>query len=156
MRTQKNRKKLPAALLTLLLIFTTTATFAQSAKVVTMKGTNQLRFTVEHIEASPGQKITVKLTNDTTLPANAMSHDFVLLKQSTDPKAFATTAAKYKDQDYVAPGSKDQIIARTDMASGGQTVEVTFNAPKKPGDYTYICTFPGHYLAGMKGTLTVK
>jgi uncharacterized cupredoxin-like copper-binding protein len=33
---------------------------------------------------------------------------------------------------------------------------VTFTVPKKPGVYTFICTFPGHFAGGMKGTLTVK
>ena len=42
------------------------------------------------------------------------------------------------------------------LAGGGETVKVTFNAPKEPGEYLYLCTFPGHYLAGMKGLLVVK
>ncbi|HEU5090712.1 MAG TPA: plastocyanin/azurin family copper-binding protein, partial [Roseiflexaceae bacterium] len=33
--------------------------------------------------------------------------------------------------------------------------EVTFKAPA-PGTYTFLCTYPGHYAAGMKGTLTVE
>jgi azurin len=48
------------------------------------------------------------------------------------------------------------VLASTKMAGGGETVEVTFTAPKEPGEYLYICTFPGHYLAGMKGVLVVK
>ena len=48
------------------------------------------------------------------------------------------------------------MLANTTLAGNGETVEVTFTAPKAPGVYTYICTFPGHFLAGMKGTLTVK
>ena len=31
----------------------------------------------------------------------------------------------------------------------------TFTAPAA-GNYIFLCTFPGHYVAGMKGTLTVK
>jgi azurin len=30
-----------------------------------------------------------------------------------------------------------------------------FTAPKKPGDYPYICTFPGHWII-MKGVMVVK
>ncbi|HZJ18918.1 MAG TPA: plastocyanin/azurin family copper-binding protein [Pricia sp.] len=121
-----------------------------------MKGTDQLRFSVEKIEAAPGQKITVKLSNDTKFPAVAMSHNFVLLKQSADAKAFDKASTQHADNGYLAPELEDQIIAHTGMAGGGETVEVTFNAPEKPGEYIYICTFPGHFAAGMKGTLTVK
>jgi plastocyanin len=32
----------------------------------------------------------------------------------------------------------------------------SFGAPAKPGSYTYLCTFPGHFVAGMKGVLVVK
>ena len=42
------------------------------------------------------------------------------------------------------------------MAANGQEVSTTFKAPAKPGTYPYICTFPGHFFAGMKGTLIVK
>jgi len=26
----------------------------------------------------------------------------------------------------------------------------------KRGEYPYLCSFPGHYVGGMKGTLVVK
>jgi len=47
------------------------------------------------------------------------------------------------------------VIASTKMLGPGETATVTFTAPA-PGVYDYICTFPGHALAGMRGTLTVK
>jgi len=28
--------------------------------------------------------------------------------------------------------------------------------PAAPGSYPYVCTFPGHFVAGMKGNLVVK
>lgn len=38
----------------------------------------------------------------------------------------------------------------------GQGGKSTFRADLKSGDYTYLCTVPGHAAGGMKGTLTVK
>lgn len=142
--------------LMILILFASVPLYAQDAKVIEMEGTNQLRFSVENIEAKPGQKITVKLTTVSKLPPSAMAHNFVLLKSTADATKVAQTSAKYADNEYIAPEMKDQIIAYTDMGGGGETVEVTFTAPEKPGEYTYICTFPGHFMAGMKGTLTVK
>ena len=52
------------------------------------------------------------------------------------------------------PDSKD-ILAYTDMIDGGVEVELEFTAPEKPGDYEYVCTFPGHAFV-MRGVLTVK
>lgn len=156
MKTFKTASKLSALFLLMCTFLLSTNTFAQDVKVIKMEGHDNMRFSKEKITASPGQKITVELTIITKFPAAAMSHNFVLMKQSADEKAFAMSSAKYKTNQYIDPNKKDQVIAHTDMGSAGQTVKVTFIAPKKPGEYTYLCTFPGHYISGMKGTLTVK
>lgn len=39
------------------------------------------------------------------------------------------------------------------VGNGGTS---SFTANLKPGNYTFLCTVPGHAAAGMKGTLTVK
>ncbi len=140
----------------IIFLFLSANTLAQNPKMVAIKGTDQLKFSVENIQATPGQKITVKLTNESKFPAVSMSHNFVLLKQSADAEVFDKAGLTHAKNGYMDPKLKDQVIAHTSMAGGGQTVEVTFEAPIKPGEYMYICTFPGHYGAGMKGILTVK
>lgn len=57
---------------------------------------------------------------------------------------------------FVAPALAPQILAATVLAGGQDTVEVSYDAPKARGSYDFVCTFPGHYLAGMKGVLVVK
>ncbi|MEO8934633.1 MAG: plastocyanin/azurin family copper-binding protein [Xanthomarina sp.] len=156
MKTLKTNSKGAFLVLTILLLLITSNAFAQKAKVIDMKGTDELRFSVENIQATPGQIITVKLSNESKFAAAAMSHNFVLLKPSANAEAFDKASLKHPANGYIAPELEGQIIAHTGMAAGGETVEVTFNAPKKPGKYLYICTFPGHFGAGMKGTLTVK
>jgi uncharacterized cupredoxin-like copper-binding protein len=42
------------------------------------------------------------------------------------------------------------------LAGPGETVQVFFTAPAKPGRYPFVCTFAGHYQLGMKGTLIVR
>ena len=85
-----------------------------------------------------------------------MAHNFVLLKEGASPVEFNNAAMTARDTDFIPPSMKDQIIAHTDLAGPGETVEVTFAAPTKPGTYTYLCSFPGHYQVGMKGELIVK
>lgn len=148
--------KLLVAPVLLFMLFVTTNTFAQEAKVIELKGLNSMEYDKVDITAKPGQKITIRLTTVSDFKPMAMSHNFVLLKQMADIKALVEASIKYSENEYIAPEFKDQIIAYTAMASGGETVEVTFIAPTKPSKYMYICTFPGHFLAGMKGTLTVK
>ena len=132
-----------------------TASVAET-RTVEVEGMDSLKYSVTQISAKPGERITVKLMNKTSLPPVAMSHNFVLLKKGADPSAFANAAVSAKDTGYIPKDMMDKVIAHTELVAGGETKSVTFNAPKEPGDYTYICTFPGHYASGMKGTLTVK
>lgn len=132
-----------------------TSALAQAA-AVDIEGMDTLRFSVTQINAKPGERLTVKLTNKTSLPPAAMSHNFVLLKKGVDPNAIANAGLVAKDNDYIPKGMMDKIIAHTGLVAGGETKSVTFDVPKEPGEYTYICTFPGHFAAGMKGTLTIK
>ena len=42
------------------------------------------------------------------------------------------------------------------MAGAGDTVQMTFTAPKAPGRYDFVCSFPGPFAGGMRGVLVVK
>lgn len=111
---------------------------------------------LETIKAEPGEEITIKLKTKSDLPAAAMSHNFILLKRDADAEAFDKAASSAKDNDYIPSDMTDQIIEYTDLAAGGETVEVTFTAPDEPGENTFLCSFPGHFASGMKGTLVVE
>jgi len=123
---------------------------------VNMVGNDQLKFSVTNIDAHPGQVVQVKLTTKSDYPKSAMAHDFVLLTQNADAQKVAQNCVKFHDKGYIDPEMKKFIIAHTTLAGDGETVSVTFKSPDKTGKYEYICTFPGHFLAGMKGTLRVK
>ncbi len=86
-----------------------------------------------------------------------MSHNWILLAAGADAQKFdAAATAAGSDANYIPAGMSKQILAHTGMVAGGESNTVTFTAPRKPGDYEYICTFPGHFTAGMKGTLIVR
>ena len=48
-----------------------------------------------------------------------------------------------------------EVISFVPVIDPGTEHVLYFNAPEKPGDYPYICTFPGHWQA-MQGVLRVK
>jgi azurin len=89
------------------------------------------------------------------MPKIAMAHNFVLLQPGTDPGSFANEGAMHRGSDFIAPGLAGRVISKTPMAGAGETAEVTLTVPG-PGSYPFLCTFPGHAVAGMSGTLVVK
>ncbi len=111
---------------------------------------------VESIEASPGEEIRIELTTVSNLPPTAMSHNFALLIMDADADAFARASITARDNEYIATDFEDQVIVHTAMLGADETDSITFNAPEEPGEYTFLCTFPGHYAGGMVGTLIVE
>lgn len=136
----------------------TTATVASAAepRVVKLKGSDAMQYDVKVIQATPGEALKVTLTAVSAMAKAEMSHNFVLLAKGTNADSFAMEAAMARDNGYIPKAKAASILAQTKLAGGGETVEVIFNAPKEPGEYMYICTFPGHYMGGMKGKLIVK
>jgi len=130
---------------------------AGAGRLIEIDATDQMKFSVVAIAAKPGELLHVRLKGVGTMPKMAMSHNFVLLNAGADATAFANDSVMAAATAYIPAAKKAQVIAHTaTMVGGGETADVTFKAPTKPGAYTYLCSFPGHFLAGMKGTLTVK
>ena len=104
------------------------------------------------ITAKAGSQLKVVMDNIATNPG--MRHNFVLLNVGPEDTATiesigigAIQAGEAKD--YI-PDSK-AILAYTPMANAGERTEVVFTVPP-PGDYSYICTYLGHYIQ-MRGVL---
>ncbi|HTP40192.1 MAG TPA: plastocyanin/azurin family copper-binding protein [Steroidobacteraceae bacterium] len=79
-------------------------------------------------------------------------HDWVLtLPGAADAVAQAGLLAG-ESAGYVPKGDR-RVLAATALCGKGQQVSVDFVAPA-PGDYPFICTYPGH-VAFMRGVLHV-
>jgi azurin len=139
-----------------------TAPPAKSAapRVVTLTVTDpvgeKMSYSQKQILAKPGEKLKVRLVSMAQTPKIVMAHNFVLLKAGTDIKKFTDAAANARATDFIPPAFKSSIIANAPMVGPGESMEIVFEAPKVPGKYTYLCSFAGHYAAGMWGELIVK
>ncbi|MGH1361955.1 MAG: plastocyanin/azurin family copper-binding protein [Calditrichia bacterium] len=110
---------------------------------------NLMRYDTARLTVKAGTKVRVILEN--TSESEAMRHNFVLLQKGTDFKSFGRLANKATEKSGYIPQS-DAILAHTALSKPGGTVMIQFTAPP-PGDYPYLCTFPGHW-ASMRGILT--
>lgn len=46
------------------------------------------------------------------------------------------------------------VLHATNLLKEGETARLGFTAPKEPGEYIYVCTFPGHWVR-MYGVMLV-
>jgi len=121
---------------------------------LSIDSTDQMTFSAK--ELSVGADCTeVKLTlhHVGKLAKNVMGHNWVLTK-TADYQPVAQDGMKAGlDADYLK-ADDDRVIAHTALIGGGETTSVTFPVSKleKGGDYTFFCSFPGHW-AVMHGKL---
>ena len=153
------RRTCYTSILAVLFTFVTLSTGLSAdpaARTITIKAGDDMKFSVTQITAAPGERLRVVLASRGTMPKMAMAHNVVFLAKGTNADAFVNASATARATDYIAPSLKSKVIAATKLAGNGETVEVTFDVPKVSGKYDFICSFPGHYLAGMRGVLVVK
>jgi len=115
-----------------------------------------MKFNLTSFEAKPGQSLTVRLKNVGELPKDATAHNWVLLAKEAYAPKFIEAGIPNLETDYIAFEQSFYVLAKTKMLGPGESDSVTFTAPRDPGAYDYVCTFPEHYASGMKGVMTVR
>lgn len=121
---------------------------------VTIEGTDQMTFNLKNIDVKKScEAFTVTLKHVGTLPAVAMGHNWVLSKSDDYQPVAQEGAALGLDKNYVNDAD-ERVIAHTSIVGGGEETSVTFDVSKleEGQDYTYFCSFPGHF-ALMNGSL---
>jgi azurin len=127
-----------------------------SVRTVEITGGDDMKYSVTSIPAKRGEQLRIRLTSKGTLPKVAMAHNVVVLKAGTNQIEFVNAGSLARATDFIPQDKKDQVIAATTLAGPGETVEVIFKVPNAAGNYPYVCTFPGHFAAGMRGVIEVK
>jgi azurin len=127
-----------------------------AAAVIEITANDAMKFSITRFEVAAGQQVKLTLRNIGTMPKQAMGHNLVVLKKDTDAKAFADAAVMAAATDYFPAAKADQAIAHTKLLGPKQSEEIVFTAPTEAGEYPFICSFPAHFIAGMKGVMVVK
>jgi azurin len=129
---------------------------ARQGRAVAIQAGDDMKFSVTRITATRGERLRIVLGVTGTMPKSVMGHNVVVLKKGADAAGFVNASAVARGSGFIAPAFAPQILAATPLAGPGESVEITFEAPTAPGTYEFVCSFPGHYMAGMKGILIVK
>ena len=121
---------------------------------VSIDSTDQMTFTRKEIRiAADCTQVDLTLRHTGRLAATAMGHNWVLTK-TADYQPVAMAGMRATLADSYLPKNDPRVLAHTRVIGGGETTRVRFATQglRKDGDYTFFCSFPGHF-AMMKGTL---
>lgn len=121
---------------------------------VTIEGTDQMTYNLSEIDVKKScEKFTVNLKHVGKLPAASMGHNWVL-STTEDYQAVAQEGMTLSLEKNYVNDADMRVLAHTKIIGGGEETSVTFDVSKlkEDQDYTYFCSFPGHY-ALMHGTL---
>ena len=119
---------------------------------VNLDSTDQMSFSSREIKvAADCSQVKLTLRHTGRLAATAMGHNWVLTK-TADYQPVAMAGMRMTLADSYLPKKDPRVLAHTAVIGGGQSTSVTFStaALRKGGDYTFFCSFPGHF-AMMKG-----
>ena len=120
-------------------------------QTITLKTVPGLKFDIDEINVKSGSKIKLEFDNP-----DDMLHNLLILKPGTADKIVQEALGlglKGQEMNYV-PDTND-VLYHTTLLQPESSDVIYFEAPDVPGDYVYICTFPGHGLT-MRGILKVR
>jgi azurin len=122
---------------------------------LSITGNDLIQFDKKELRVSKSCKeVTVTLKHVGQLAANVMGHNWVLTA-TADYQAVAAAGQAAGPPSYT-PAADARVLAATTVIGGGQETSVKFDLSKlTAGDYTYFCSFPGHF-ALMNGKLIVE
>ncbi|MFT4734140.1 MAG: azurin/glucose/arabinose dehydrogenase [Algoriphagus sp.] len=110
-----------------------------------------LKFDQSELQVKVGSKVKLVFNNN-----DDMLHNLVIVKPNSVDKV--GQSAQNMGLDGAELGyipDLAEVMYHTGLMQPESTEAIYFTAPQKKGDYTFVCTFPGHYTL-MQGTMTVR
>ena len=124
-----------------------------AARLIEIAAAKNLMYDQRELHAKAGEPIRLIFSNPDAVP-----HNWALLKPGTLRKVGEQCNQLIADPEaasrHYIPKTAD-VLAYTDVVSPYSSFTIYFRAPRRPGRYPYLCTFPGHWMV-MNGTLVVE
>jgi len=112
----------------------------------------QMIFDVKWFAVQAGKPVQIVLANP-----DAMQHNLVISQpgslQEVGTKGSTMPLPSDPEVKAYVPDTP-LVLQATRLLNGGETDRLNFTAPAKPGEYPYLCTFPGHFIR-MYGVMLV-
>ncbi len=112
-----------------------------------------LQFAQKQLSVKAGERVSLTFNNPDVVPHNWLLARPGSLQKLGDKCNLMITDPQGLARHYVP--ESDDVLAYTDMVNPQGKFTIHFTAPTVPGDYPYLCTFPGHWMA-MNGVMKVE
>ena len=123
------------------------------AKIAIACVRERMLFNKTEFSVKPGQPVSLAFSNP-----DATAHNLAICEPGSVEEIGMAGNEMAKDpeglkKDFIPP--TDKILWHTKLLNPNTAETLRFEAPKAPGDYPYLCTFPGHWVI-MRGVMHVK
>ncbi len=112
----------------------------------------EMRYDTPYFAVEAGRPVQLVLRNEDLMPHNLVITAPGKLRDVAQAASGLPPTIDKNGRQYV-PASKDVLFATRMVPSLSQDV-LTFTAPQEPGEYSYVCTFPNHWMR-MYGVMVV-
>ena len=112
-----------------------------------------LKFNTTRIEAKAGEKVIFVFPND---DSSGMVHNLAIItpgSSQTVLDAAVAMGAEGLKKNFIP--EIPELLASTPQVAQGMKYTLYFSVPEEPGNYHFICTYPGHGLI-MQGIFAVQ
>lgn len=109
-----------------------------------------LKYDAASVSVKAGSKVKLVFSNN-----DDMQHNLVIVSPGAANQigeAAIKLGLKGMEMNYVPSSAK--VLYHTGLLTPGAKETIYFTAPDTPGNYTIVCTYPGHYMS-MQSTLKV-
>jgi len=115
---------------------------AEASRVIEVSMLDAMRFDPSEIDVTAGETVTFRVVN-----IGQLDHDFTLGDEATQQE--------HEEEMAQAGGTEMHEDPNAVTVEPGQTKELTWRFTRA-GELIYGCHIPGHYAAGMLGTITIS
>jgi putative heme-binding domain-containing protein len=124
----------------------------EGARELRVEAGKNLTFVTRSLTVRPGEPIKLVFANPDVVP-----HNWVLIRPGSLARVGDLVNRLVADPEaarrHYVPQS-DDVLAYTDIVPPTQEFVIYFRAPQQPGQYPFLCSFPGHWMV-MNGLLSV-
>lgn len=112
----------------------------------------QMAFDLRWFAVEAGAPLQIVVTN-----ADAMPHNLIVgAPKAVEPIGTAAMTMGMPSDPGAKPFVPDSplVLQATTLLKEGETARLSFTAPRQPGEYVFLCSYPGHW-ARMYGVMLV-